>query len=60
MVIIYMWNVIKMIQKNLIIKRKLTYFKTNLMVTIAETTGGRGKNWEGGKNTYTLLYKMDD
>ena len=27
------------------------------MVTIGETGGG-GKNWEGGNNIYTLLYKI--
>ena len=46
-----------------LIKQKLIDFKTNLMVTtvktIVETIGG-GKNWEGGNNIYTLLYKIDD
>ena len=34
-------------------------FKTNLMVIIGETTGGK-KNWEDGYNIYILLYKIDD
>ena len=39
----FMWNLIKMIQKNLFIKQnKFTDFKTNLMVTIGETVVGEG------------------
>ena len=54
-----MWNVIKMIQKNLFINRnKPTSFKTNLMVTTDESVGGREEL--GGNNTYILLYKTDD
>ena len=32
-----------------------TDFKTNLTFTIGEMVG---KNWGGGNNTYTLLYKI--
>ena len=43
-----MWILIKIIQKNLFIKQKQTDFKTNLMVTIGETTGRREElgGWE--------------
>ena len=40
-------------------KKKLQGFKTHLVGTIGKTIGG-GKNWEGGNNTYTPLYKTDD
>ena len=43
-----MWNLVKMIQKNLFIKWKRTVFKTHLVVTTGNTWGGGGKNWEGG------------
>ena len=36
-----------------------TDFKTNLMVTIGETVGGREET-EAGNNKYTILYKIDD
>ena len=53
-----MWNLIKMIKRTLFKKNnnkdKLTDFKTNLMVTTGETTGG-GKNWSVGI-TYTHRY----
>ena len=38
---------------------KFRDFKTNLMIAISEIIWG-GKNWEGGNNIYTLLYKIDD
>ena len=59
--IIYMWNLIKMMQKNLLKKNrnKLPNFKAHLMVAVRETVGG-GKNWEGENHTYTALYKRDD
>ena len=36
---------------------KLTDFETNLLVTIAETTGGR-ENWKDGININILEYKI--
>ena len=38
-----MWTIVKMIQRNVFIGQKQTDFKTNLMVTIDETVGGREK-----------------
>ena len=50
-----------MTQKILFMKQKQTHrFQNNLMVTIDKTMGGGWKNWEGGNNIYTLLYKIDD
>ena len=48
-----MWNLIKMIQNNLFIRQnKLLDFKTNLMATIGETVGGKGRIGRVGM-TYT-------
>ena len=41
--ITYIWNLIKMVQKNLFNKNKLTDFKIKFMVTREETVG-RGIN----------------
>ena len=50
-----------MIEKTLFIKQKQSHkFQNQSMVTIGETTGDGGKNWECGNNIYTLLYKMDN
>ena len=56
-----MWNLIKYDTKQQIYKTETNsqISRPNLMVPIGETVG-EGKNWEGGNNTYTLLYKIDD
>ena len=56
-----MWNLIKYDTKEQIYKTETNsqISRPNLMVPIGETVG-EGKNWEGGNNTYTLLYKIAD
>ena len=49
-----MWNLIKMIQKNLQKQKQTQSFKTKLMATKGETGGGT-TNEEVGINIYTLL-----
>ena len=56
--ITYIWNLIKMIQNNLFIKKKQTNrFKKQSMVAKEETMEW-GRNWEDGNNLYTLLSKV--
>ena len=47
-----MWNIIKMMQKNLFTKQKLTDIKTNLMVK----KGGGNHGGEGGSRRKGILY----
>ena len=48
-----MWNVIKMIQKDLFIKRKqVTHFEIKLTINIEETMGAGGTN-QGMRITHT-------
>ena len=55
---LYVESNLKNDAKELICKTN-KHFTTNLMVTIGEINGG-GRNWEGRKNIYILLYKIDD
>ena len=53
--IIDMWNLIKMIQKNLQNRKRLKDFKTKLTVTKGEMFRGGGINWDVGIGIYTLF-----
>ena len=50
-----MWNLVKMVQKNLQNRNRLKDFETKVMVTNGETLGGWIK-WEVGIDIYTLLH----
>lgn len=49
----FMWNLIKMIHKNLFIKQKVKDFKIQFRITKGETVAGEAVNWEDGINIYT-------
>ena len=55
----YIWNLIKSDTKKLICKTETQISKPILWLPWVKPLWGR-KNWEGGNNIHTLLYKIDD
>ena len=51
----YMWNLIKVIQKNYFKKQKFIDFKINLMVTTGNVIGGREELREWEKHIHTTV-----
>ena len=55
-----MWNLLKMIQKNLFIKQEQTQISEPILWLPYVKPLRGGRNWEVGSDIYTPHYKTDD